>query len=165
MLILKEPIAGCDSYTCLQLVPQALYNTIFVAFHANAIGGHLNAYKMLHRIRLRYYWPAMWAHVRRMCHACPGCALSNPTRNKSSELVYGFPIEVPFLVMHFDAYSAGKHSGFEGSLPAWSLFLTHLRRHLHLPSQKSSCGMGSATLLPPCWHRSTHGQFTKNKII
>jgi hypothetical protein len=50
-----------------------------------------------------------------MCHACPGCALSNPTRNKSFELVYGFPIEAPFLVMHFDAYSAGKHSGFEGS--------------------------------------------------
>ncbi len=29
--------------------------------------------------------------------------------------MYGFPIEAPFLVMHFDAYSAGKHSGFEGS--------------------------------------------------
>ncbi len=63
MLILKEPIAGCDSYTRLQLVPQALYNTIFVAFHTNAIGGHLNAYKTLHWIRLRYYWPAMWAYV------------------------------------------------------------------------------------------------------
>jgi hypothetical protein len=49
-----------------------------------------------------------------MCHACPGCALSNPTRGKSSELVYNFPIEAPFLVMHFDAYAAGKHSGFEG---------------------------------------------------
>ncbi len=30
---------------------------IFVAFHSNAIGGHLNAYRTLHRIRLRYYWP------------------------------------------------------------------------------------------------------------
>ena len=50
-----------------------------------------------------------------MCNACPSCALSNPTHGKSSELVYGFPIEAPFLVMHFDAYSAGKHSDFEGS--------------------------------------------------
>ncbi len=50
-----------------------------------------------------------------MCHACPGCALSNPTRGKSSELVYNFPIEASFLVIHFDAYAAGKHSGFEGS--------------------------------------------------
>jgi hypothetical protein len=49
-----------------------------------------------------------------MCHACPGCALSNPTRGKSSELVYNFPIKSLFLVIHFDAYTAGKHSGFEG---------------------------------------------------
>jgi hypothetical protein len=39
----------------------------------------------------------------------------NPTHGKSSELVYNFPIEAPFLVIHFNAYAAGKHSGFEGS--------------------------------------------------
>jgi len=50
-----------------------------------------------------------------MCQACPGCALANPTLRKSSELVYNFPVEAPFLVMHFDAYAAGKHAGFEGS--------------------------------------------------
>jgi hypothetical protein len=57
----------------------------------------------------------MYAYVKRMCNACPSCALSNPNHGKSLELVYGFPIKAPFLVMHFDAYSAGKHSGFEGS--------------------------------------------------
>ena len=56
----------------------------------------------------------MYAYVKRMCNACLSCALSNTTHGKSSELVYGFPIEAPFLVMHFDAYSAGKHSCFEG---------------------------------------------------
>ncbi len=50
-----------------------------------------------------------------MCQACPGCALANPTRSKSSELIYNFPIEAPFLVMHFDAYAAGHHASFEGS--------------------------------------------------
>ncbi len=50
-----------------------------------------------------------------MCQACPGCALANPNCGKSSELVYNFPIEAPYLVMFFDAYSAGKHAGFEGS--------------------------------------------------
>jgi hypothetical protein len=40
--------------------------------------------------------------------------LSNPTRGKSSKLIYNFPIEAPFLVIHFGAYAAGKHSGFEG---------------------------------------------------
>jgi hypothetical protein len=49
-----------------------------------------------------------------MCQACPGCALANPTKSKSCKLVYNFPIEAPFLVLHVDAYSAGGHTGFEG---------------------------------------------------
>ncbi len=114
MIILREPIVGSNSFTRLQIAPCELYN-IFVAFHANPIGAHLNAYRTLHHIWLRFYWPSMYAYVKRMCNACPSCALSNPNRGKSSELVYGFPIEAPFFVMHFDAYSAGKHSGFEGS--------------------------------------------------
>ena len=58
----------------------------------------------------------MYTYVKCMCQACPGCALTNPNHGKSSELVYSFPIEAPcFLVMFFDAYSAGKHAGYEGS--------------------------------------------------
>jgi len=115
MLILREPISGTSSFTRLQLVPNELFNIVFIAFHTNPIGGHLNAYRTLHRIRLRFYWPGMYAYVKRMCSACPGCALSNTTRGKSSELVYNFPIEAPFLVMFFDAFAAGKHAGYEGS--------------------------------------------------
>jgi hypothetical protein len=32
----------------------------------------------------------------------------------SSELVYHFPIDVPFQVLFVNAYSAGQHSSFEG---------------------------------------------------
>jgi len=53
--------------------------------------------------------------IKLMCNACPGCALSNPTRRTSSELVYHFPVDAPFWVLLVDSYSAGKHSGFEGS--------------------------------------------------
>jgi hypothetical protein len=49
-----------------------------------------------------------------MYNACPGCALANPTKIKSSELVYNFPIKALFLVLFIDAYSAGKHSSFDG---------------------------------------------------
>jgi len=115
MLIMREPIAGTPSYTRLQLVPCELWNILFVAFHTNPKGGHLNAYRTLHCLQLWFYWPGMYAYIKRMCQACPGCALANPTLRKSSELVYNFPIEAPFLVMHFDAYAAGKHKGFEGS--------------------------------------------------
>jgi hypothetical protein len=57
----------------------------------------------------------MYAFVKQICQACPGFALANPTRSRSSELIYNFLIEAPFLVMHFDAYAAGNHAGFEGS--------------------------------------------------
>jgi hypothetical protein len=57
----------------------------------------------------------MYAYVKRMCQACLGCELANPYCGKSSELVYIFPIEAPFLVMFFNAHSAGKHAGYEGS--------------------------------------------------
>jgi hypothetical protein len=115
MHILQEPIAGTSSFTCLQLVLSELFNIIFIAFNTNPIGGHLNAYLILHRLQLCFYWPGMYSYVKQMCQACPGCALANPTCGKSSKLVYSFPIEAPFLVMFFSAYSTGKHAGYEGS--------------------------------------------------
>jgi len=55
MLIFREPISGSDSYTRLTLVPRELYNILFIVFHPNPIGGHLNSYRTLYRLRLRYY--------------------------------------------------------------------------------------------------------------
>jgi hypothetical protein len=114
MLIFKEPIAGSTSFTGLQIVLKELYNLIFIAFHSNPIGGHLNAYCTLHCIRLRFYFSNMWTYAKRMCNACPGCSLSNPTKRVSSKLVYNFPVQAPFVVMHFDAYKARNHESFEG---------------------------------------------------
>jgi hypothetical protein len=45
----------------------------------------------------------------------PRMCLTNPTKGKSSKLVYNFPIEAPFRVLHVDSYSAGAYSSFEGS--------------------------------------------------
>jgi hypothetical protein len=115
ILIYREPIAGDRSYTRLQLVPREFYNILFIAFHLNPVGGHLNAYRTLHCLRLCFYWPGMYSYVKRMCSACPGCALANPTKGHSCKLVYNFPIKAPFLVLHLDAYSADAHPGFEGS--------------------------------------------------
>ena len=50
----------------------------------------------------------MYAYVKQMWQACPGCALANPTLSKSSELVYNFPVKAPFVVMHFDAFEGSE---------------------------------------------------------
>ena len=67
ILIYRETIVGSESYTRLQLVPSQFRNIIFVAFHANPIGAHLNPYRTFHRVRLRFYWPGMYAYITKMC--------------------------------------------------------------------------------------------------
>ena len=57
----------------------------------------------------------MYSYIKCMCSACPGCSLLNPTKSRSSKLVYNFPIKTPFMVLYVDAYMAGSHTGFEGS--------------------------------------------------
>ncbi len=66
-------------------------------------------------MHLRFYWPGMYKYIDRMCRACPGCNLANPTNSKSAKLIYHFPIEAPMMVLHIDGYSAGKQIGFKGS--------------------------------------------------
>ena len=140
LLIFWEPIRGSTSYTRLQIVPKGLYDIIFIAFHSNPIGGrHLNAYRTLHGLRLRYHWPEMYSFIKRMCSACPGCALANPTRSTSSELVYHFPIDAPFRVLFVDGYSAGKHSGFEGC----EVYLI------------AACGMTGFSVMEPIQHATS----------
>jgi hypothetical protein len=56
----------------------------------------------------------MYSFITRMRNAYPVCALANPTKSKSSELLYNYLIEAPFLVMFVDIYSAGAHSSFDG---------------------------------------------------
>ena len=72
MLYMKEIFQDDEKFVKLRIVPSSLYNIIFIAFHANPIGGHLNVYRTYHRIRQRYFWPGMYQYVKRMCKACPG---------------------------------------------------------------------------------------------
>jgi hypothetical protein len=78
----------------------------------------------------------MFFYIKQMCTACPGCALANPTKSKSSELVYNFHIKVPFLILFIDAYLAGKHYSFDG-------FATYL---------VACCGMTGFTSMEPIVH-------------
>ena len=115
MLVLREPLAGDESFIKLRIVPISLRNILFIAFHSNPIGGHFNAYRTFSRLRLRYFWPGMYRYCVDFCRKCPACALANSTTRRSRELVYSFPIEAPFMVLHADIYQAGAHSSFEGN--------------------------------------------------
>ena len=57
----------------------------------------------------------MYSYCMRKCRQCPGCELFNPTM-KITELVYKFPINALFNVLHVNGYKAGKHFNFEGTV-------------------------------------------------
>jgi hypothetical protein len=61
LLIYCEPISCTGLYAQLTIVPKEFYNVLFVAFHTNPAGSHLNSYCTLHHLRLHYYWPGMYS--------------------------------------------------------------------------------------------------------
>jgi hypothetical protein len=78
MIILNESLGMTpSSYVKLGVVPEELCEIIFIAFHANPVGGHLHPYRTYSRMWLRYFWPGMFTFCKRMCKSCPGCTLAN----------------------------------------------------------------------------------------
>ncbi len=67
ILFYHEPIAGSESYVRLQLVPTAFCNAVFIAFHSNPLGRHLNAVRTLHCMHLQFYWPHMYTLPSTRC--------------------------------------------------------------------------------------------------
>ena len=114
MLIFNEPIDINMNSIKLRVVPHSLRNLIFVAFHSNPIGGHFGLYHTFHRIRLRYHWPHMYKYVHHMINTCAGCKLAHSKLRKASSIVYNFPIDEPFKVIHADEYSVGSDTSFDG---------------------------------------------------
>ena len=55
ILFMKEIFENDVNSVDLRIVPSSLTNIIFVAFHANQIGVHLNVYRTYHRICQRYF--------------------------------------------------------------------------------------------------------------
>ncbi len=123
----------------LQIVPKELRNILFVAFHLNPVGSHLNACRTLHCLCLQYHWPEMFSNIKHMCQAFPGCALSNSLCGTSSKLIYHSPIEAPFRVLFVNAYSAGKYSSSKGS----KIYLI------------TACGMTGFSIMEPILHANS----------
>jgi hypothetical protein len=67
MLIFWKLICGSTSYKRLQIVPAEPRDILFIAFHSNPIGGHLDTACTLHRLWLRYQWPEMYSYIKQMC--------------------------------------------------------------------------------------------------
>jgi phosphatidylserine synthase len=83
----------------------------------------------------------MYKYCKDMCAKCPACALANSTHSRAKELVYGFPISAPMMVLHADGYQAGADTTFEGD----SIFLI------------CACGMMAFAVIQPVKTKDSKG--------
>ena len=115
ILYYVELLTDDAKYVKLQIVPKSHRNIVFIAFHSNPIGGHLDAFRTFARMRLRFFFPGMFQYCKAMCKACLGCSLANATKRRSADLIYSFLIQAPMLVLHFNIYVVGAKQNFKGT--------------------------------------------------
>ena len=95
------------------LVPKSRREMIFQAAHYNPMAGHLGCEKTQNRIMDRFFWPGIWADVRRWCAACPECQLVNTPAIPKAPLRPLPLVEIPFdrvamdLIGPFDRSTQG----------------------------------------------------------
>ena len=90
----------CDTQTGEEvtqlLVPKSRREMVFQAPHYNPMAGHLRSDKTQKWIMDRFYWPGIWADVRRWCAACPECELVNTPATPKAPLSPLPLMEIPF---------------------------------------------------------------------
>ena len=76
-----------DETDRLQLLyPEPIHAVIFGLAHEVKTGGHLPAWKMLHKINRRYFWPEMKEDVQQMILSCESCATKGSSRAKKGKM-------------------------------------------------------------------------------
>lgn len=100
----------------LIVVPADLRRDIFAAYHAAPSAGHMGPYKTLHRIRLWFFWPKVRSDVFEWCQQCAHCIATSSSIRRHSELMFSWPISIPFFILHLDLWQPGKtEEVFSGS--------------------------------------------------
>ena len=65
--------------------------------------------KTLNRVMARFYWPGIWADVRRWCTSCPECQLVNQPAIPRAPLLSGWPAPLPLMKVPFERIGIGPH--------------------------------------------------------
>ena len=56
----------------------------------------------------------MYSMIIRLISQCAGCKLSRSQINRQNQLVYSFPMDAPFKIVHADICQVGTEQGFNG---------------------------------------------------
>ena len=56
--------------------------------HATPVAGHMDEYKTLHRIKLRFFWLWLRSNVADWMKQCAHCMLTDRWRRRGQELMF-----------------------------------------------------------------------------
>jgi hypothetical protein len=113
-LVVFQPVQNNTERLMLIVVPRSLLRDIFSAYHATPIAGHMNVYKTLHHICLRFFWPHSQKDVTNWVLQCPHCIAANGTVLRNSELIFSWPLCCPFYILHVNLWAPGNIANYRG---------------------------------------------------
>ena len=75
----------------------------------------MGEYKHLSGIMLRLFWPKLRFDIHRWIKECPHCQLTFRWRRRGQELMFSWPLSIPFAILHVDLWMPGKFTDSKGN--------------------------------------------------
>ena len=114
-LALFKPIFIASKYIALIITSASLRRTLFSHYHIGLSGGHMEEYKTLFRLGLRFFWPAMRNKVKTWVKHCAHYVSYDICCTCMSELHFSWLITVPFWIMYVDLWSPRQQEDDDGN--------------------------------------------------
>ena len=92
----------------LIVLPQSLQKRLFDHYHSVTKGRNMDEYKILYRMRYRFYWTKIRDDIKTWVQSCAHCTTYSVWRNRKSELYFSWPISTPLWIMHIDIWCPGQ---------------------------------------------------------
>ena len=86
-LVYYGQLSFANKHICRIVVPLSLRHKIFNRIHDTPVAEHMDEYKTLYRIRLRFFWPRMRTDIKEWIHKCPHYTLTYRWRCRGQEFV------------------------------------------------------------------------------
>ena len=123
------------NHICRIVVPISLRRIIFNLMHATPIAGHMGEYKILCRIKLRFFWLRLRSDISDWIKQCAHCMLTYRWRRCSQESMFSWPVSNPFAILHVDLWMPGHHTGPNGYMALMNIMCD---MHQFFPNDSST---------------------------
>ena len=81
---------------------------IFSLLHASPAVDHMGKYKTLYHIKIQFFWPKLRSNIYRWIKRCLDCQLTFRWRRRGQELMFSWPLSIPFIILHVDLWMLGN---------------------------------------------------------